>query len=421
MNTEGVAQEGRKLAGGTWRPVAGQLYEGTLPLVVLLLALLIFPSRLTPVGLVGALALFGLRWFALGHPFPALRIALPLLVLLGTFALGLVLTPRPDTAWMVASHLMGGMVALVTLSDYARTPDRVTGAIGLTVLAAALFALGAPFAVTWGGGKVLNLNELVGSLPLLARPSNANNVAGALETAVPLALALVAAGRAPWRTLGAVALAPLAVMLILLQSRGAWLAVLMGLVVYATLYRRWVLPFVPLVLLGGLWLNGAVGSAAPTTRAAPSAEQVVTLGDRTEVWSEAARLIAHAPLTGIGVNGFAVYGAPVIGEGTGLYPLVGSHAHNLVLEVALDTGVVGAAALVVILAIAVRSAWRVYRRAERGSTGRALAIGLLAMFAVIATHGMFDTVFWGFKAGLFMWAGVALALALERSMMTRKG
>jgi putative inorganic carbon (HCO3(-)) transporter len=367
--------------------------------------------------LLGALLLFGLRWFARGLPFPVLSISPLLLVFLLMVALGLLITPAPATAWMVACHTIAGLVVLVAIVDRASTQPHVIVAMGGLVLGATVFAAGAPFAAAWSGADGFTLGNLnPRTFPLLARPSNVNNIAGALEAAVPLALGLLAAHRRPWNIVGALALAPIVLMLVLLQSRGSWLAVLMGLVVYATLYRRWILPLVPLVLLGGLWLNNTFGEPVPAAAIDGAEQSVITMGDRTGIWSEGLRLLSAAPLTGIGINGFSVLGAPQLGRGSGEYVLRNSHAHNLFLELALDLGVIGLISFVGILGITLVAAWRVYRSAPVGSIARALVIGLLGAFTVIITHGLFDTIFWGFKAGIFLWGLIGLALALERTM-----
>lgn len=397
------------------RRLAARAYRFALPFVGLIVALLIFPGPLTPLGMVGVLLLLALRWLAFGSPLPKTRLNPLLLVFLVMFAFGLAISPAPDTAWSVASHTLAGILIFVTILDRANNTATLTASIGVVVLVGALFAFGAPFGAKWSGAEGFDLRELTARyVSLLARPSNVNNVAGTLEAAVPLALALIAANQKPWRLVGTLALAPLLVMLLLLQSRGAWLGVLMGLVVYVTLYRRWVLPLVPIVLLAALWLNNTIGDPVPTRALEGDPNQVVTLADRTAIWQDAVRLLVRSPLTGIGVNGFSVYGAPILGNGSSEYELHGSHAHNLFLQITLDTGIIGGAAFLGMLALAFWCAWQVYRYAESGSVPRALAIGVLAAFVVITTHGMFDTIFWGFKGGIFLWAVPALALALGK-------
>jgi len=391
-----------------------QAYRLTVPFAFLIFALLIFPTRLTPIGMVGVLGFLALRWVALGTPFPKTKINPWMLVFLAAFAFGLVVSAKQDTAWMVASYTLAGILAFVGITDFADTTAHAVTAMGVMVLIGVVFAFGAPFAADWKGSTGFDFGALTTHyFPQLARPSNVNNVAGALEVAVPFALALIAINQKPWRIIGALALAPLLLMLLLLQSRGAWLAVAMGMVVYATLYRRWVLPFVPLVLLGALLLNNVFGDPLPTRDIGGDSAEVVTLGDRTQIWKEAARLWVGSPLLGIGVNGFAAYGAPTIGEVGSTYALVDSHAHNVVIQIALDTGLIGVVAFLGMNVLAVLGAWQVYRRSRAGSPERALAIGLLAAFVVILVHGMFDTIFWGFKAEIFLWAALALSLVLK--------
>lgn len=393
-----------------------EIYRAALPFVFLICALLIFPSPLTLFGLVGVVLFLVVRWLARQNPFPKTDVNPFLLVFLLMFVLGLLRTPAPELAWQVASHSLAGILVLISIVDRANSRAQILAATGVLVLVGVVFAFGAPFGAEWSGAQGFNFGELTTRyFPLLARPSNVNNVAGALEVAVPFALALMATHVRPWRLIGTFALAPLLVMLLLLQSRGAWLAVLMGLVVYLTLYRRWVLPLVPIVLLAGLWLNNAFGDPLPTQAIGADARQVVTFGDRTEIWSEGARLFLQSPLLGIGVHGFAAYGAPIVGFDTGEYALRGSHAHNLFLQITLDTGIIGGVAFVGIFLLAFVAAGRAYQRAEKNSVERALAIGLLAAFTIVITHGMFDTIFWGFKAGIFLWGTFALALRLQKA------
>lgn len=222
---------------------------------------------------------------------------------------------------------------------------------------------------------------------------------------------------------GALALPPLLVMLILLQSRGALFAVALGLSVYATLHRRWLLPLIPLALLAGLALNNLAGGPLPTQYAyLRSVDNVPeSLETRTAIWQHAAGMLLRAPL-GIGVNNFETAAAlePAAQPPAELTPNATAqggladvfagraipHAHNLFLQIGLDTGIIGLGAFVVVLGVALYRAWRAYRQGVE----RALAIGVLAAFVVILTHGMLDLIFWNAKPELFLWATIGLAL-----------
>lgn len=457
------------------RSSAHILYRASLPLVVLAVLLLIFPSPYLPLGFLFVPLLFGLRWLGRGAPFPRLRVNGALLALFATLVVGLLWSPLRREGVLIAAHAVAGLALLYSIYDWTRgdvpsqsnnsfpletnssvetvrhistTMTRLWAVIAGLVMLGIAFALATPF--TTIGASMLQCSNWEQSfalpildtrmlfcsdaqtIPRLGESSNPNNVAGGLEAAVPLALALIASGKVGWRMMGVLALPPLLGMLWLIQSRGAFLAVLMGLVVYATLYRRWFLPLIPLILLGALALNAYLGAPVPTQPF--YAENVVsapeTLEGRSSIWAQAVPILVRAPF-GVGVGGFRVVAetqlADVLGE-----PQRG-HAHNLFLQIALDAGIIAGVAFLFIFAASVYNAWRAYRTFRRNvpigdvssrttrnpgtlrddaSGAHALAIGLLAAFVVIATHGMVDTIFWGAKPGIVMWTLFGAALAL---------
>ena len=134
-----------------------------------------------------------MRWACHGSPFPALNISPLLLFLLVMFAFGVATTPSPDTAWVRVSHLLAGVLVLITLADRADNITHLVAGLAILVALAAVFAVGAPFATAWSGSQGINLSALTARyVPLLARPSNVNNVSGALAAAEPVAVALMA-------------------------------------------------------------------------------------------------------------------------------------------------------------------------------------------------------------------------------------
>ena len=123
---------------------------------------------------------------------------------------------------------------------------------------------------------------------------------------------------------------------------------------------------------------------------------------RLRIWGTASRMIVAHPLAGVGVRGFR-YAYPAFarpgdafvdaktGEGA-------AHAHQLVLEVLSETGIVGLAFWIIGAACAIR-AWR---RAGTPARERAFAPGLAlaAMCFPLNTHLAFYSAWWGL---LFWW------------------
>ena len=138
----------------------------------------------------------------------------------------------------------------------------------------------------------------------------------------------------------------------------------------------------------------------------------VALSGRTRIWGAALCMVARHPVNGVGARGFReAYPAcdpdagvaPEWGEGPAL------HAHQVVLEVASETGVIG---LLLWLAGAAL-AWRAWRYAEPAARERArpamLALGVTVF--PLNTHLAFYSTFWGGLALLLaaLYAGSLLA------------
>jgi putative inorganic carbon (HCO3(-)) transporter len=294
---------------------------------------------------------------------------------------------------------MASVTVFFVLFDRIHSAANLTRAAAGMALLGILFALAAPFTVNWSPEKLFGLPEFyTQAWPRLPKVTNANILAGALAPIVPISLSLAWRNERRWRILGAVSLAPLMLILLLLQSRGAFFALGLGLAVWATCYRHWLLPLVPLGLLGVLMVNSMVGGPSPTHffYGVPGTITGGTTVARQEMWTEAMTLIRESPWVGIGLNAYA-YRSP--------YP----HVHNLFLQIALDTGVLGLMAFVALLCAAFRSAWNAYRM----NVERHLAIGILAALTILLVHGLGDVIMWGTsKSSLVLWMALSLAFGL---------
>ena len=132
---------------------------------------------------------------------------------------------------------------------------------------------------------------------------------------------------------------------------------------------------------------------------------------RLRIWSTAVRMATDHPINGVGARGFryaypsyAVAGDPFVdakGEEGAL------HAHQIVLEVASETGLIGIVSWIAGFFFAIR-AWR---RAGPIARNRAVApaIALVAMTFPLNTHLAFYSAWWGL---LFWWLLALFCAAL---------
>ncbi len=378
--------------------------------------LLLFTSTLSSLGFLLIPPFFLCRRLALGSWLPYTRVNLFILIILLMTAIGFAISPARDLAVLTAATVAAGAAIFFFLIDQLREPTDLMHALVVAVLIGLALALVVPFITE------PSLEPLLGSLafrisaltPKLPKLSNQNIVAGGLAIIAPMALALIAQKNSSrWRILGIIAFPLICFAILFLESRGALFALAIGFAAWLTLYRRWVLPFIPLAVIGLLLLNAArhgpsVGRMLYGSIGSPKTGTVI---ERTVIWIQAAYLIRQAPLAGIGLGVYpriAPYAFPNSLQQPGMAP---NHAHNFFFQVALDTGVFGAVALVALLLFAMHSAWRGYRARIQ----RDLAIGILAAFVVLLVHGLGDTIVWGTaKTSLILWVLLALGISFDK-------
>jgi O-antigen ligase len=110
--------------------------------------------------------------------------------------------------------------------------------------------------------------------------------------------------------------------------------------------------------------------------------------ERMAHWQAALEMFADSPWLGVGFGNYTVayprYALPHWDDPLG-------HAHNYLLNVAAESGVIGASAYVLLWGAAFWQGWR----AVRGARGlsRPLAAGLLGMLVGLTVHNTFDNLF----------------------------
>lgn len=141
----------------------------------------------------------------------------------------------------------------------------------------------------------------------------------------------------------------------------------------------------------------------------------VSARGRAQVASQAVDRLKESPWLGIGLNQFRHVYAPrpgdlLLGKG-GLAPGhdIIAHAHNMVLQTALDVGLVGSAAYWGILVVL----WVRASQAARGvsTAARMAAAGSAMCLVAVNLFGLTDAVTLGSKVGTLQWAAGGLILA----------
>ena len=324
--------------------------------------------------------------------------------------------------WRTLGKVAGGLrylpfmwlVAMAVASD-ARRRTTFTGLAviaGLWVLDALLQALSATSPLFW---SLDQLKQLLSGHALclpqdMIGAGRINGVFGACNPKLGQVLAslspflLLAVGRRWGRFGWAVAAVLAGIAILLAGSRASWITYALVLLFsgWRLLGARWMLLAMLAAVLGVAALGvGSTQVRERITATLPAlsgkADGIDTaLAGRGRIWNGALCMVREHPLNGVGVRGFrdawpgcdpARGHVAEWGDGPAL------HAHQLVLEILSETGLLG----LLLWLMGAAMAWRAWRYADAAARERArpAALALLVTVFPFNTHLAFHSAFWG--------------------------
>ena len=414
-------------------PLLQQTYRYSWISLLLIYPAIFFMTPSRAVVLFWLPLLAGWRWMAHNRPIP--KTSFNPAILLLTIMIAVSAWATPDLAFSLPkiAGLLFGIAVFYMVVDLntlaAPQPQRNNWTITALLLLAGGFVL---------VGFVNFYPPLAVRLPsILHFEVNPNEVSGILTYSWPLLVALTVwhirqQGRTAGQTqfvhsllAGLMSVAGLigVGILYLTTSRGGQVACLaaVGLIaIFSTRRLRAVMlgGSVVLLLAAGVYLMQAVPSAAPAEAGSnANATLQLTLANRTELWERGVKGIQDFPLTGMGMNIFR----RAMPE---LYPLEAvsaefdfAHAHNHLLQAALDLGVPG---LFAYLWIWILAAWQLLHtwRTAPSPRLRFLALGIAASLLAHFLFGITDAIALGAKPGFLLWMLFGVAASLPTTQTT---
>lgn len=213
--------------------------------------------------------------------------------------------------------------------------------------------------------------------------------------------------------------------LMLTFSRGGWIGMVVSLLVLLLLLAHWWSVYLP-----RFWRTWALplvlGTAAAVIILAiavvePLRDRVSSIfagrGDssnnfRINVWMAVIEMIKDRPLLGIGPGNVAF---------NKIYPLYqrprfsALSAYSILLEVAVETGLIGLTCFVWLLLTTLTQAWRALQGLRQlGDREGYWLIGAISAMAGLFSHGMFDTVLYRPEVNILWWLTFALIASYYR-------
>ncbi|KAF1014729.1 MAG: hypothetical protein GAK31_02216 [Stenotrophomonas maltophilia] len=191
--------------------------------------------------------------------------------------------------------------------------------------------------------------------------------------------------------------------LLLAGSRASWLTFALVVVYSGARLLGW--KRLTLLSLTGVVVAGALAAGVSQLRERVARTAMALQGNaqgmdealsgRARIWSAAGCMIEEHPINGVGARGFRdAYPACVAGQGAAVWgDAPALHAHQIVLEILAETGILGLLLWLAAAAQAVR-AWR-YAPAHARDRARPAMLALAVQVFPLNTHLAFYSAFWG--------------------------
>ena len=369
-------------------------------------------------------------------PVTPLNPAILLLVIM--VGVSIVITPDLASSLGKIAGLLFGIAVYFCVVRHTRTQRGWRGSLALFSLAGMGVALVGLAGTNWFTTKITALNFLTALLPIRLEDLpgaetgiHPNELAGALLWIVPVIfLAGLALMTEPdwftskivngkprfkqfsgWTAFLIITFLVTMTVLVLSQSRGSYLAIVLSGVILVVLILRgparwWVIGLLVADVIAGVILIQQFGwetilnQVVDKLPVGTSAFSLETLNGRVEIWSRAIWAIKDVPLTGLGMNVFRsaiflLYPTFHISAGFNL-----GHAHNELLQSALDLGLPG---LIGFLALYIGAIGMLIPAIRSSGARRFLALGLIGGLLAHFVFGLTDAVALGAKPGFLFW------------------
>lgn len=384
--------------------------------------------------MLGVVGLWLARWLAYGRLIRRTPLDIPILAIQVMVLVSLLVTFDPVLSMPKVVGVVLGIAVFYTMVEKMERETAIWWGLALFIVIGCGIAILGLIGTNWFP-KFSQLAWLALKLPrvVILLPGSSdegfhpNQVGGAMLWICPLLVALLVL-RPPAldlagvtlpvpliRTLMATALILTGGVLVLTQSRGGYGGMAVALVILIWLLlprvRLWLMASVALMLAFLLAFRPLLATSMQAG-VGPAVLEASTesMAFRLELWPRALEAIQDFPLTGIGMGAFRhvaqtwyrPLGFPA-GRDIG-------HAHNHVLNAALDLGLPGLVAYLMLWIITIILAGVVITRDH--SAWRVISAGLLSSMIGHFIWGMFDANALGSKPGLLFWMCFAIVVSV---------
>ena len=384
---------------------------------------------ITVVALAVIAIMIGSRWSRGEPPFPVIPLSGAILFWTLTVLLSILLSPyAADAALFGLWLIVSGLLAL-SVPGIADTRRRLEPVVTAWLISAIVIVVAGSFIKPPASGDPTQASAEYGGAVIEGRATsvfgqpNEYGVYCMMLLMVSLAVLIAAKGWLRW--LGLASSVATAAGLVQSYSRGSWIGAVVGLVILVIVLPAARRPVAATVAIGALLFAGYAAAVPndPTVSVVTSrVDSIVNPAnnpddDRPVIVAEGFRQFEAYPLFGVGPNAFMLEGA----TNRSLEEEVGAvHAHNMILTVAAEQGLVGLAAMLVIMGVVVVRCVPVLPVALRArSQGRdpggdwvaAVLAGTIAALSASMISGLVDAPLRNALMRTTLWFTIGMAVA----------
>jgi len=313
------------------------------------------------------------------------------------------------------------MLGYFLVVNLIRSREWVTKCIGGAVIACVLVALYGLYqnffgtlATTWQDTSMFG--DIEGRV--VSTFENPNVLAEYLIMMIPLIFAMMLLSKTKRSGFAMfLALGFTAACLVYTWSRGAWLGIMIGMLIFMLIYSKktfsvmllglFAVPFLPFVLPDSI-----VGRFASIGNLADSSTSY-----RVNIWRGVIDMIGDHWVGGIGI-GFEPFRA--------VYPEyaleaieAAPHSHNLFLQILVEIGIVGLIVFVAAMVIYAQSSFSLNTVENRKE--KFIPIGIFCGTCAVLAQGMTDYIWYNYRVYLMFWLMIGLAAASRRVLAATAG
>lgn len=335
------------------------------------------------------------------------------ILFLCSIAIGLYISSDRTQSNIVAGYIVWGIALHSTLVRLPKDVESVKLITQFLLVCSLGLVILTPFFMIWRTDSRIfdtRLTEPLQRFQLaIGETIHPNVMAGGLVMMIPIATSVLmyrSRKRINWLwALLAIMTAWMVIVVLLTQSRGGLLALGATIIIVLPLLH----PRTGCISLIAITIIGSIVFLVNPQQVQFIQNRIINTQDLTEriqIWRTALTAVDDFSFTGIGIGTFTTV-VPFLYPPT--FPIERyPHAHNLLLQVAVDLGLPGLTIYCALLINVIAMLFVILRKAPHQTYIYSLAIGTAGSLTAMIIHGMVDAVMWGTRLSFLPWALFAL-------------